>query len=148
MAAEFGAALATDEAETIELFGAFGFNALTYVQLIDDLRDACPYDIQNGDLARRKKTVPVVFFHHYLVQSFPGTVGDQIWQNLATDLPQIRLNYEISGAEDFCAVIAEVFLNRARSNLLDLRTRIGEVSGLEEYLESLVHGSEQFTAAS
>lgn len=61
-AATFGAGIATDDQLILGLLGEFGFNLFTYLQLIDDLRDACPADGLMRDLMQGKKTVPLVFF--------------------------------------------------------------------------------------
>ncbi len=39
-AAGLGASMATDDPEIVDLCGDFGFNLFTYLQLVDDLRDA------------------------------------------------------------------------------------------------------------
>ncbi|MBI2171085.1 MAG: polyprenyl synthetase family protein [Chloroflexi bacterium] len=140
-AAEFGAGLATDETETIRLCGDLGFNLLTYAQLMDDLRDACPVVYAEGDLARHKKTLPLVFFYDSLLKSSPPDGEVRTWASSGEGYPDTCLEFERSGARVFSAIIAEVFLNRAKSNLVDLRGRVVEVKGLEDLLDSLVGSS-------
>ena len=69
-----GASMATEDPEIVNLCGEFGFNLFTYLQLVDDLRDACEAQDLRGDLMRHKKTLPVVFFHNSLTESNPEVV--------------------------------------------------------------------------
>ena len=135
-AAEFGALLATGDPETIRIFGDFGFNLTTYLQLVDDVADACPNGHGDGDIAQGKKTLPLVFFHNSLLQSHPEDGG--IAASRQNTL--VREEFEESGAADFGAIVAEAFLNRAKSNLANLHGRVKETNGLEEYVDSLVSG--------
>jgi len=141
LAAEFGARMATDDAETIRLFGEFGINLFTYLQLIDDLRDACATRIAQTDLTRRKKTLPLVFFYNAMLQSN----NDNEAGNSSTRLEE---EFEASGAGVFCTIAAEAFLNRAKSTLADLRGRVREVKCLEEFIEALVLNAEGFLTLS
>jgi geranylgeranyl diphosphate synthase, type I len=62
MACRVGAALATDDAATLQLVGSFGYRAGTVAQILNDMAgvDAVP-DGRGSDLRRRKKTLPVAF---------------------------------------------------------------------------------------
>ena len=66
LAAVFGASLATDDTETVRLFGELGFNLFTYAQLVDDLRDAFPSQGSSSDWEQGKKTLPLLFFRNSL----------------------------------------------------------------------------------
>ena len=144
LAAAFGASIATDDPETVRLFGEFGFNLFTYLQLVDDLRDACPAYGKPGDLIQHKKTVPLVFFYDYLAQRYPeggntlniidGIMSGRTAESAALD---IRREFEASGAGLFGAIIAEAFLNRARSHLERLKPHVGSVEHLEQFIGSL-----------
>lgn len=140
-AAEFGALLATDEPETIRLFGDFGFNLTTYLQLVDDVADACPNGHGDGDIAQGKKTLPLVFFHNYLLKWHPECGGIEALKEISGENTSVREDFEVSGAADFGAIVAEAFLNRAKSNLDDLHGLVKETDGLEQYVDSLVSGS-------
>ena len=59
LATSFAAELATDDDGLRGLFSDLGFNVFVYLQLVDDLRDACPTESASGDLLRGKKTVPL-----------------------------------------------------------------------------------------
>jgi hypothetical protein len=59
-------AIAIDDEGLIGLFGKFGHNLAIYMPLIDDLRDASPVNGVPKDMLRRKKTVPLVYFHNSL----------------------------------------------------------------------------------
>jgi len=147
-AAEFGAGLATDDSQIIRLCGDFGSNTFIYAQLIDDLRDACPENVAQGDLARHKKTLPVAFFYESLLQSSPEGGNDRTSLRQGQAGPAIRRAFEDSRAEVFSAVVAEVLLNRAKANLAGLRSCVAGVEGLEEFLDSLVKNSAQLVGVS
>jgi len=148
LAAEFGASLATDEPGIIKLFGDFGFNVFTYAQLIDDLRDTCPEDPSHGDFVRQKKTLPVVFFNHSLLQcvGVKGNGGRRV--NSGENSLDIGREFEASGARAFSAIVGEAFLNRAKTSLADLRRCVAEVRHLEEFLDSVVASSMEFVSVS
>ena len=50
LASEFAAAVATEDDETVSLFGALGEDLFTYFQLLDDLRDSLPIGDKKGDI--------------------------------------------------------------------------------------------------
>ena len=132
-----GASMATEDPEIVRLCGEFGFNLFTYLQLIDDLRDACPAQDLQRDLTRHKKTLPLVFFHNSLVEKNPGVVCSIIppeaWGKTGADVCQ---EFEGSGARIFAAITAEAFLNRAKSNLAGIKSRLGTVGNLEHFVRS------------
>lgn len=135
-AAALGAIIATDDSEIIDLFGEFGFNLFSYLQLIDDLRDACPLDGSMRDMEQHKKTLPLTYFYNYLMQEYTEPDGPIIdWENWANQ--DIRREYIASGADMFCVIVAETFLNRAKSILVTLRDKVRTVEGLEQYISSL-----------
>ena len=137
-ATTFGAGIATDDQEEVELFGEFGFNFFTYLQLIDDLRDACPIDEPMRDLMQHKKTVPLVFFYNYLAEERNDSSGDMMQRILSEDRPRkVRQEFERSGAKLFCAILAESFLNRAKDILAELRGQSYRVESLEQLVESV-----------
>ena len=140
-AAAFGASMATEDPETVWAFGEFGFNLLTYLQLVDDLRDACPANGKPGDLILHKKTVPLVFFYDYLAQRYPerGNAlviidGIMLEQTPESAALEIRREFEASGAGLFGAIVAETFLNRAKSHLERLKVQVANVEPLEQFI--------------
>ena len=148
LAAELGAGLATDQPETVRLLGDFGFNVFTYAQLIDDMRDACPLDGSQGDMAMHKKTLPVVFFYGSLLQSASGRGNGQARLGEVQECADVQREFGASGARVYCAIVAEAFLGRAKANVAALRSRVAEVRHLEEFLDSVVGSSAESIAAS
>jgi len=62
MACQIGAALATDEATTLEAVRCFGEHVGVVAQVLNDIAGAAPGGEGGGsDLRRRKKTLPVVY---------------------------------------------------------------------------------------
>lgn len=147
-ATAFGASMATDNREMVRLFGDFGFNLFTYTQLVDDLRDACPAQGPQRDLAQRKKTLPLVFFYSALAQGSPGGGGIILPPSGERASVDIRREFEASGAEAFGAIVAETFLNRAKSILADIKGRVGSVENLEQFIAGLeIHPQEILVAS-
>ena len=130
-----GASLAGATPNIVDLFGEFGFNLFTYLQLIDDLRDACPPDNLNCDLVQNKQTVPLVFFYNSLDLGNEGL--KTAVSAKAEDLTKAHTEYLRSGAHLFGATVAEVYLNRARRNLEELTESLGAVEELEHLVGSL-----------
>ncbi len=143
-AAGFGASMATDDAEMINMSGELGFNLFTYLQLADDLRDACPPSGQAGDLAANKKTVPVVFSKGSPSDERCGSQGGIIQRASGRNLGRNPVQaFKDSGAETFGAIVAETFLNRAKETLGRLEVRVGRKSESLEHLFSSVEFSPQ-----
>ncbi|MFC2018151.1 polyprenyl synthetase family protein [Chloroflexota bacterium] len=137
-ASALGAIMATEDSETIDLFREFGFNLFSYLQLIDDLRDACPADGNMRDLEQHKKTLPIAYFYNYLMQEYTGPDGAIIpWEYDNWANQDIRREYSSSGADMFCAIVAETFLNRAKSILVTLKGKVRTVEGLEHFVSSM-----------
>lgn len=137
-AATLGAIVATEDSGIIDLFAEFGFNLFTYLQLLDDLRDACPSDGYMRDLEQHKKTLPLTYFYNYLAQEYTGPDSTTLpWECNRWSVEDIRREYSLSGANMFCAIVAETFLNRAKSILETLRGRIRTVASLERYVSSM-----------
>jgi geranylgeranyl pyrophosphate synthase len=138
LAGGLGAGMATEDQEIVDRFGEFGFNLFTYCQLIDDLRDACPAQGLPSDLMQGKKTLPVVFFHNSLAEERPevarGIISRETQARIIADASGI---FEASGARGFGAIVAEAFLNRAKSNLADIKSRLGTVGNLEHIVGSI-----------
>lgn len=51
--------------------------------------------------------------------------------------PEIRRDFERSGAGFFCAILAETYLNRARRNLTALKGKSYRVESFEHLVESV-----------
>lgn len=146
LSAGLGASLATDDPEIVGLFEDFGSNVFTYLQLVDDLRDACPDGSDESDLSQHKKTVPLIYFYDYLSQR-ASEAGNGIIPPLESDDAQIiQREFRQCGAPLFCAVVAETFLNRAKSNLADLENLLGTVQNLEHLLDAIEAGSQEVLA--
>jgi len=147
-AAVAGAIIATDDPRVINLFGEFGFNLFTYLQLLDDLRDACPTDGNIRDLEQNKKTLPLAYFYNYMLHEYSGQDNAIIplkydeWSG-----QDIRREYSASGSDVFCSIIAETYLNRAKSNLVVLKDLIMEVEGLEQFVSSAEISPDEVFAA-
>ena len=138
LAGEFGAGVATGDTELVRLFGQFGFNLFVYLQLLDDLRDACPAGEAKTDLAQHKRTVPLAFFYNSMTEAHRGRAGGMMPATAAENFHhEIRERYEDCGARVFGAIVAETFLNRAKSNLADLRHRVGKVESLERLVSPI-----------
>ena len=138
LAGDFGARVATHDSEVISLFGEFGFNLFTYLQLIDDMRDACPRNSPQSDLAQHKKSVPLVFFYNSLVNGHPEATSGMMLPPLVAEAdPDIREVFEASGAQVFCAVVAETFLNRAKGHLEELESRLDNIDSLKRLVTPL-----------
>jgi geranylgeranyl pyrophosphate synthase len=136
--AAFGASMATQDPAIIKLFGDFGFNLFTYLQLIDDLRDACPAAGPMLDLKQRKKTVPLVFLSNLKEKACAMPDGGIMQSQTDEEVSQnARREFKDSGAALFGAIVAEVFLNRAKANLEEIKSRLGKVSSLEHLVSSL-----------
>lgn len=134
-AASLGASMATDDEELLRTCGDLGFNLFTYFQLLDDLRDACLPEGQQSDLMRHKKTLPVVFFQNSLAERCADGLSsimplDGVFRN-SRELIQA---FKASEAQCFCAIVAEAFLNRARSNLSAIKKRAATVGNLERFI--------------
>lgn len=137
-AAGFAARLATDNPEIVDLCDELGFNIFTYLQLVDDLRDACPRQGVQTDLMLHKKTVPLVFFQNSLsvgnleVRAIISSAGGK---NVD---PDVRQAFEVSQAVTFGAIVAETFLNRAKDNLKNLEICLGvTLENIEHFLKSI-----------
>jgi geranylgeranyl pyrophosphate synthase len=132
-----GASMATEDPEIVNMSGEFGFNLFTYLQLVDDLRDAFKAQDLRGDLMQRKKTLPVVFFRNSLTESnhevVCSIIPSGVWGNTWVDVSR---EFEASGARIFGAIVAEAFLNRAKSNLAGIKSRLGTVGNLERFVRS------------
>ncbi len=144
-----GASMATDNPEIVNLSGEFGFNLFTYFQLIDDLRDACPAQDLHRDLTQHKKTLPVVFFHNSLMER-NHEVGCSIIPPEACEKTRADAwqEFEASGARIFGAIAAEAFLNRAKANLADIKSRLGTVGNLERFVSSFEISPQEVVASS
>ncbi len=143
-----GASMATEDPDIVSLNGEFGFNLFTYFQLVDDLRDACPAQDLQRDLTRHKKTLPVVFFHNSMMQRNPEVVCSIIppeaCEKTRVDAWQ---EFEASGARIFGAIAAEAFLNRAKANLADIKSRLGKVGNLERFVSSFEISPQEVVAS-
>lgn len=148
-AAGLGAGIATEDPEMRSLCGDFGFNLFTYFQLLDDLRDACPAHSADRDLLQGKKTLPVVFFCNSQAERNREVVCSIIPQEphhgATTGEGQ---EFEPSGARGFGAVVAEAFLNRAKSGLADIKRRLGTVGNLDCYVSSFEISPQEVAANS
>lgn len=147
LAAEFGASIATQDAGVVALCSELGYNLFTYRQLIDDLRDACPIDAPRRDLIQRKKTLPLVFFYKEL--GAHPTLTHYVAAARCPDIDgrDVRAAFEASGAETLGAIVAEVFLNRAKGNLASLRAKLASVEPIERLICSGQAAPEELGAA-
>ena len=146
LAAGFGASLATRDQSTVLLFEDFGFNLFTYLQLVDDLRDACPCQDPPEDLTRGKKTVPLAFFRNWVAEQPAAADVIILAREWEVSGSAVRERFEASGAALFTALIAETFLNRAKKGLVDLRPKVGTVGNLERLLIPLEVTPEEVAA--
>ena len=145
LAAGFGASLGTDDPKLISLCEDFGFSLLAYLQLVDDLRDACPATDRKADLLRGKKTVPAVVFRNSLLPDMRpegecGIMQPPEGSGVGTGL---RRSFDASGAWASGAVLAEIFLNRARNALADLEVRLERRLGALEHLVASIEFNPQ-----
>lgn len=149
LAASFAAEIATDDEELISLFRDFGFNLFTYLQLVDDLRDAGPAQGTFSDMALRKMTVPLVYFYSSLnaerLDAANGIMPARIGAEPGHDYAPV---FEASGASVFGAVVAEAYLNLARADLAGLSNRLGTLDNLERLIDTLELRPQEIVAAS
>jgi geranylgeranyl pyrophosphate synthase len=144
-----GASMATEDPEIVHLSGEFGFNLFTYLQLVDDLRDACNAQDSPGDLMRHKKTLPVVFFQNSLTERNPDVVCSIIPPEADERAKaDARRKFEFSAARIFGSIAAEAFLNRAKSNLASIKNRLGTVGNLERFVSSFEISPQEVVASS
>ena len=137
LATSFAAGIATDDQDTCALFGNLGFNLFTYLQLVDDIRDARPSEGQAGDIEGGKKTVPLAFFYDSLEtanHNCSAIIHSQVGAGVGNDLLN---DYDRSGASEFGAVVAEAYLNLAKDSLAEVKARVGRVGRLESLVNSL-----------
>ncbi len=146
LAAAAGATLAGIDAPGLRTVEALGSNLFTYAQLVDDVRDACDSQGQPSDLARGKKTVPLVFFHNCFEANDPE-LGGSVTGDPGLD-DAVREQFELSGARAFCAIVATAFLGRARDGLADLRREHRNVDRLEDLVDSLEVAAQPVLASS
>ncbi len=146
-AAEFGASLGKASPEAVKLCGDFGFNLLTCAQLVDDVKDACPYDGGDGDLFQGKKTAPIAFFLGSMEPPQAISSVDAARWQLPEERAQMREQYQVSGASAFGMILAEVFLNRARSLLQEMKGRGLEVQALESIYDTVATASDELAFA-
>jgi len=141
LAAEVGAGLATVNTALIETLGDFGSNLLIYAQLMDDMEDALPQEEAHGDFFRGKKTIPLVFFTDSTGPLSDSLEGQPFPNRITRHSREVGTTLHTSGACAFCAILAEIFLNRAKHNLADLEHHGVEASELAKLLESLADSS-------
>ena len=146
LAAAAGAMLAGIDARGLRTFGDLGSNLFTYAQLVDDVRDACDSQGQPSDLAKGKKTLPLVFF--YNCGGSVSLKGSDDAGGAAAFDGTAREKFESCGARDFCAIVAVAFLNRARACLADLRRDRWNTDRLAYLVESLEVTAEPVLASS
>jgi geranylgeranyl pyrophosphate synthase len=123
----FAARVAGGNGDAVALFERFGEHTFTLAQIIDDLRDA-NLPGQASDLAQRKATLPVVFYHRRGGSAGPADAK-------LADIT--RQAYESSGAPLYAAILAEVYLARAQKDLSSLARHGYAIAGLVEFLGSL-----------
>lgn len=145
-AAGFGAAMATSDSKVINLFSLFGYNLLTYMQLIDDLKDAISADGGKCDFASGKKTVPLVFFSQ--APTNEPRVNDVIMPKSSLANHKLLKSFDDSGAKLFTAVLAETYLNKAKSNLTVLAESGVLIERLEHFIKSVEFSPEELSVAS
>ena len=145
LAASFGAELATEDEELRCLFSELGFNVFTYLQLVDDLRDAYPAEGTPTDLLQGKKTVPLAYFRAAVPEK--RALGSDGIMLLHDNDGGYRRKFDESGANTFGAVVAEAYLNQAKAKLADLSERLGSLDRLERFVESLEFSPEEIPSA-
>ena len=129
-AAGFGARTVTDDPAVIATFEEFGFNLFTFVQLVDDLQDACSADGRPDDLSQGKKTVPLVFYRSHAHEEQPAAESC----TMGSSQKAVWWDYMKSGAHLYGALVAETFLQRAKTLLGTLRGHRCEVDDLERFV--------------
>lgn len=148
LAGEFSAGVACNDPDIVEKFGEFGFNLFTYLQLVDDLRDAVPSHGPATDLLQGKKTLPLVYFFNSLDNADAGSNSVMVPDDPEQPSAEFRRQFATSGSSNFCAIVAEAYLNRAKSTLSSLRDRLTSVECLERLVSSLEFTTEEIPMAS
>jgi geranylgeranyl pyrophosphate synthase len=149
LAGEFAASMATEDREIIDGFAEFGFDLFSYLQLVDDLRDAMPENSEIGDLSQGKRTLPIVFFYNTVESSKAiEHKGVIIAVDSEQQLAEIRRQFATSGSMSFCAIVAEAYLNRSKSDLEKLKPKVVTVESLEQLVSTLEFAAEEVSLAS
>lgn len=132
-AAGLGARAATKDSHLVSLFESLGFNAFTFAQLVDDLRDACHSGAPGDDLSNSKKTVPLAFFSNDRL----SVTRTHERCTMTAEGPQTWNAYAHSAGHLFGAVVAEAFLARTKATLAHLKDQRCEVDHLEDFVRRL-----------
>lgn len=143
MACRMGAALATEDAEVLELVATFGSHVGVIAQLLNDNAALVPHDaVHHTDVQRRKKTLPVSFALHY-AQMKPQTELLQ-WAESRSDVAptaceRIASAIQELGGLHYAWVVADMHRREAFATLrtLQRRTRRQEVGGLRHLIPRL-----------
>ncbi len=146
--AALAASTATTDPDVIEQFGDLGFELLTYMQLIDDITDACPPDSEPHDFLQFKKTVPLSFFCGSVDEHLLPPRSGIIQHERENDDESFRSAYLRSGATEFGSVVAEAHLNRAKEILAELEERLGPLVDLKRHVETLESSPQEIHSSS
>ena len=125
------------DGDGVALLERFGHHTFTLAQLVDDLRDACAPG-EDSDLARRKATLPVVFYGQRIDSPAPvdGILSHQTCRT-----------YESSGASVYAAILVHAYMSRAEEDLTLLVRHGYAVGGLVRFLESVDSGAGKILSA-
>ncbi len=107
-----------------------------------------PTDGPSTDFLQNKKTLPLVFFKNVVERTYSGTDSDIIFDSSTEPEFEVRNLFEQSGSKSFCAIIAESYLNRAKSNLDELAQKLMTVGNLERLVSSLEISPSEISMAS
>ena len=140
MATGFAAGLAGADKQDVDQFSEFGYYLFTYLQLLDDIRDASSTD--DGlpdDIAGGKKTVPIVYYLATL-REHGNSQGDGTIDIASGRLPnfeEYQRTYDATGAKAFGALVAYEYLTQAKASLAILAERSVPVSALERIISDI-----------
>jgi geranylgeranyl pyrophosphate synthase len=138
LAASFGASIAGSDDEMVVLFSELGSNIFTYLQLVDDIRDASPAEGISRDMRQRKKTLPLLYFRNWLSADGEDAAGGIMPAEFGAESREtLARAFDAARAGVFGAIVAEAHLNRAMANLAELSERLGPLEHLERYIDGI-----------
>lgn len=143
MACEIGAAVATDDPDALATVRAFGTRVGIIIQLLNDLAGVDPAHVgRSGDLARKKKTLPVAFaLRCAREEGIESVLAWYAGREPPTPAGELRLARAIRdlGAAHFTWVVADAHRHEALALLESLACSTGrpEVTDLSRLVPSL-----------
>jgi geranylgeranyl pyrophosphate synthase len=135
---QLGALMGSDEDALVHMYGRFGWHMGLYAQLKNDLRDVSSHTGRKSDIARKKKTVPIVFALN-APEADRRTKRVRTILNEATDVPlETNAVSELlrdMGAIHFTWLLADIQRRQALSILQEVESRGHDTAALASLLD-------------